>query len=301
MSTPLTEAGRAAPVSDEGRLEVENGYQIAYRIFGTGERVLLVLHGGPGVSSRYLDRLAEVVSDDVRLVLYDQLGGGDSDRPDDPSLWQVPRFIEEVETVRSTLDLGTVTLFGQSWGGMLALAYSLDHPEQVNALVLSNTYANGKSYLLDIAQHRMNLGADVHALMMKRELEGDLEADDYKDAVLELYSRRPVALGPPRTGRRPGANSPISPGASSRTPGRPMPSGARTSSGAPGRRRTSTSHIAWERSACPPSSSAAGTTSCRPSAAAVPWLTASPTTSTSSSAIRAISPFSRRRATCTWR
>jgi proline iminopeptidase len=55
-------------------------------------------------------------------------------------LWRIPRFIDEVETVRSTLELGVVTLLGQSWGGMLALAYTLDHPANVNALILSNTH-----------------------------------------------------------------------------------------------------------------------------------------------------------------
>jgi proline-specific peptidase len=82
-----------------------------------------------------------------------------------------------------------VTLFGQSWGGMLALAYTLDRPQNVEALVLSNTYANGKHYLLDISEHRMALGADMHALMLRRELDDDLDADDYQDAVLELNSR----------------------------------------------------------------------------------------------------------------
>ncbi len=182
-------ARRAAPLTSEGRIEVERGYQIAYRVFGTGSRTLLGLHGGPGASSRYLDRLAEVVGSDMQLVLYDQLGGGDSDRPDDPTLWQIPRFITEVETVRQALDLGVVTLLGQSWGGMLALAYTLDHPQNVNALVLSNTYANGKDYLLDISEHRMALGKDMHALMLRHEQEDDLDAPEYLDAVLELNSR----------------------------------------------------------------------------------------------------------------
>lgn len=183
------DSGGVAEPSRKGRLEVERGFQIAYRVFGEGERTLLGLHGGPGVSSRYLDRLSEVIGEDFQLVLYDQLGGGESDRPDDPSLWQIPRFVDEVETVRTTLDLGVVTLYGQSWGGMLALAYTLEHPDQVNALVLSNTYASGKHYLLDISEMRMALGADLHAMMLQREYEDDLDAPDYQDAVLELGSR----------------------------------------------------------------------------------------------------------------
>jgi proline iminopeptidase len=179
----------AAQLTDEGRIEVERGFTIAYRVYGEGSRTLLALHGGPGASSHYLDRLAEVVGGDRRLVLYDQLGGGDSDRPDDPDLWQIPRFIAEVETVRTALDLGVVTLYGQSWGGMLALAYAVDNPANVDALVLSNTYANGKDYLLDISEHRMALGKDLHALMLLHEHADDLEAPAYLDAVLELSSR----------------------------------------------------------------------------------------------------------------
>jgi proline iminopeptidase len=179
----------AAPLTDEGRITVENGYQIAYRVYGDGSRSLLGLHGGPGVSSRYLTRLNEVVGGDLKLVLYDQLGSGDSDWPDDESLWQIPRFITEVETVRRTLDLGTVTLYGQSWGGMLSLAYTLDYPQNVNALVLSNTYASGKAYLLDVSDHRVSLGQDLHALMLRHEHAGTLDDPEYQDAVLELNSR----------------------------------------------------------------------------------------------------------------
>jgi proline iminopeptidase len=179
----------AAPLTGEGRLKVERGFEISYRIYGSGKRTLVGLHGGPGVSAKYLTRLNEVIDDDTQLVLYDQLGGGDSDCPDDPSLWQIPRFVEELETVRSELDLGQVTLFGQSWGGMLALAYTLDHPDCVTALILSNTYASGKAYLLDIAEHRVSLGKDMHAAMLKHENAGTLEDPEYQDAVAELYAR----------------------------------------------------------------------------------------------------------------
>lgn len=179
----------AAPLVDEGRIEVEDGHRIVYRQFGEGARALVGLHGGPGPSSRYLTRLSEVIGEDWRLVLYDQLGSGESDWPDDPSLWQVQRFVDEVETVRTTLGLGVVALYGQSWGGMLALDYALQHPANVNALVLSNTYAKGPAYLLDISDHRVGLGAERHAAMLRHEGAGTLADPEYVDAVEELYAR----------------------------------------------------------------------------------------------------------------
>jgi proline iminopeptidase len=180
---------RAAPQTAGGKLAVEDGFQIAYRVYGSGSRTLLGLHGGPGVSARYLTRLNEVIGEDTQLVLYDQLGGGDSDWPDDTFVWDIPRFVDEVETVRTTLGLGNVTLYGQSWGGMLAPAYALAHPANVDALILSNTCACAKDYLLDISDHRVSLGRDMHAAMLKHEQDGTMESPEYQDAVAELYAR----------------------------------------------------------------------------------------------------------------
>ncbi len=179
----------AAPLTAEGRIEVERGFEIAYRVYGSGSRTVVGLHGGPGVGSRYLTRLNETLGDDQQLVLYDQLGGGESDWPDDASLWDVPRFVDELETVRTALELDSMTLYGQSWGGMLALAYTLDHPAGVDALILSNTYACGKDYLLDISDHRVSLGRDRHAAMLKHEGAGTMDDPEYTDAVAELYAR----------------------------------------------------------------------------------------------------------------
>jgi proline iminopeptidase len=180
---------RAAPLTAEGRIPVEDGFEIAYRIYGSGSRTLMGLHGGPGVGAAYLTRLNEVIGADTRLVLYDQLGGGDSDWPGEDFTWDIPRFVDEVETVRTALDLGTVTLYGQSWGGMLAPAYALDHPDTVDALILSNTCACAKDYLLDISDHRVSLGREMHATMLKHEQAGTMESDSYQDAVSELYAR----------------------------------------------------------------------------------------------------------------
>jgi proline iminopeptidase len=123
---------------EQGRVAVEGG-QVAYRVYGHGSRALLCLHGGPGCPSWYLDSLADLASDDLRVVFYDQLGCGDSEAPDDISLWNLPRFVREVEQVRSALDLGRVDLFGHSFGGMLAQEWALGHPDELRTLILAST------------------------------------------------------------------------------------------------------------------------------------------------------------------
>src|SRR4051812_34761449 len=123
---------------EQGRVAVEGG-QVAYRVYGTGSRALLCLHGGPGCPSPSIESLVDLASADLRVVLYDQLGCGDSEAPDDPSLWTLERFVREVEQVRSALDLGRVDLFGHSFGGILAQEWALAHPELLRGLVLAST------------------------------------------------------------------------------------------------------------------------------------------------------------------
>jgi proline-specific peptidase len=189
----------------EGRLVVDNaGHEIYYRLFGAGAETLVGLHGGPGADHRYLARLGELAGDGVQVLLYDQLGSGKSDVPDDPSLWTVPRFVAELETVRTELGLERVHLLGQSWGGMLALQYALDHPEGVKSLVLSNTAASIPETFRGMTQLRLDLGAELFATMTRHEGAGDYENPEYKAAVRQLearHLRRSTPFEPERSKR----------------------------------------------------------------------------------------------------
>jgi L-proline amide hydrolase len=100
---------------------------------------LLVLHGGPGSTHLALDGLGALAEEGRRVVFYDQLGSGESDRPDDPSLWTVETFLEQLRSVRERLELERMHLFGSSWGGMLALEYALEQPDGLASLVLNST------------------------------------------------------------------------------------------------------------------------------------------------------------------
>ena len=101
----------------EGRIQLKSGHRIWYRLVGGGDAIpLLTLHGGPGSGHDYLEPL-EKLAGDRPVILYDQLGCGKSDQPDDPSLWQIKHFVEEINEIREVLNLRQIHLFGQSWGG----------------------------------------------------------------------------------------------------------------------------------------------------------------------------------------
>ena len=116
-----------------------DGYNVVAYSFGTGSEVLFCLNGGPGLPCDYVRDSHSWLSDnDYRVVAFDQLGCGSSDRPDDESLWTIQRYVKEVETVRTELELGTVHLYGQSWGTWLGIEYALTYPESFKTIILAD-------------------------------------------------------------------------------------------------------------------------------------------------------------------
>ena len=110
---------------------------------------LLLLHGGPGATHEYLLAFDSFLpASGVEYYYYDQLGSGWSDRPDDPELWMIDRFVDEVEQVRRALGLDSENfiLYGQSWGGLLAIEYALAHQQELKGLIISNMMASIPAY-----------------------------------------------------------------------------------------------------------------------------------------------------------
>lgn len=130
----------------EGYFAIDD-YELFYRRFGSGDDVLLGLHGGPGMPHEYLLPLARHGGDGLSVYLYDQFGVGRSDRPSpgDFDRYTVEHYREEVEAVRREIDPDRLYLYGQSWGGMLAQEYVLEYGDRVDGLVLANTLADTRS------------------------------------------------------------------------------------------------------------------------------------------------------------
>jgi proline-specific peptidase len=131
------------PAIAEGHVEVPGG-RVWYRIIGADRPgvPVLCLHGGPGMPHDYLEPLADLATSRP-VIFYDQLGCGRSDRPADDSLWTTDRFVEELAVVRAALGLGRHHLFGNSWGGWLALQYTLDRGPDLASLILSSSLRRG--------------------------------------------------------------------------------------------------------------------------------------------------------------
>lgn len=180
----------------EGRLRVPDG-EVWYTIEGEGSggTPLLCLHGGPGMPHDYLEPLADL-ADQRPVIFYDQLGCGRSPAPTPGPVWSVDRFLAELVAVREGLGLDEMFLFGNSWGGMLALRYMFGRPAGVRGLVLSSTPVSVRRWLTDAAQLRSELPAAVRQALDLHERDGFFACPEYQGAVAEYYRRHLCRLSP---------------------------------------------------------------------------------------------------------
>ena len=175
-------------MSAEGYIEVTGG-QIWYKIVGEGDGVpLLLLHGGPGFPSEYLDPLG-ALADERPVVFYDQLGCGRSDRPIDARLWRLDRFVEEVGRVREALSLSRVHILGQSWGTMLAVDYALTQPGGLVSLILASPALSIRRWTQDARRLPSELPEDSLATLDAHEREGFTSCPEYRAALIDFYRR----------------------------------------------------------------------------------------------------------------
>jgi len=139
---------------------------------------VLLLHGGPGSTHEYLEAFDSYLPGaGIEYYYYDQLGSAYSDQPDAPELWEVSRFVDEVEQVRQALglDASNFYLYGHSWGGILAIEYALAHQENLKGLIISNMMASIPAYN-EYARDVLMPSMDPRALEEIQSLE---EAEDY--------------------------------------------------------------------------------------------------------------------------
>jgi proline iminopeptidase len=161
---------------------------------------VLLLHGGPGGTHEYLECFDSYFpKEGFQYYYYDQLGSYYSDQPSDSSLWSTARFVEEVEQVRSALNLtkDNFYLYGQSWGGILALEYALKYQENLKGLIISNMMMSIPDYI-KYAEEVLGPQLDPAVLTEIKELEADEDYQNpgYLELVLTHYYPKHVLRMP---------------------------------------------------------------------------------------------------------
>ena len=118
-----------------------NGEQHYYEIVGQGDTVV-ILHGGPGLSHRYLKpQLDRLLSADFTLLYYDQRGSGWTGGVEDTSHLKIQSFVNDLDSIRRYFSINKLKLLGHSFGGLLAMHYAIEYPEKVHSIILVDTDA----------------------------------------------------------------------------------------------------------------------------------------------------------------
>lgn len=161
---------------------------------------LLLLHGGPGMTHEYFEAFDSYFPGaGIEYYYYDQLGSAHSDQPDEPQLWELPRFVEEVEQVRQALGLqrDNFYLLGHSWGGILAIEYALAYQEHLKGLIVSNMMASIPAYN-EYAEKVLMPQMDPQALAEIKRIEasGEYDSPRYMELLMPHHYEHHVLRMP---------------------------------------------------------------------------------------------------------
>ncbi len=161
---------------------------------------VLLLHGGPGIGHEYFECFESFLPQEgIEFIYYDQLGTCNSDHPTDTSLWDLPRFVEEVEQVRTALGLtkDNFYLLGHSWGGILATEYALKYQQHLKGLIISNMMSDAVAYdkyAADVLAKQLDpkVLAEVQAI----EAKGDYANPRYMELLLPHFYNQHICRIP---------------------------------------------------------------------------------------------------------
>ena len=161
------------------------------RVGNNPDARVLLLHGGPGGTHEYLEVFDSYFpAAGIEYHYYCQLGSKFSEQPDDPSLWTVDRFVDEVEQVRVALGLTSDNfyLYGQSWGGILAIEYALKYQQHLKGMIISNMMASMVGYNEYATNTIMpKMDADVLAEIQAFEAAEDFANPRYEQLLVEHH------------------------------------------------------------------------------------------------------------------
>ena len=172
-----------------------DGNDTWYRVVGdleAGPTPVVICHGGPGAAHDYTEPIANLSRFGRGCVLYDQVGCGKSTHlPDAPAaFWTVQLFKDELSDLTRHLGIADrYAVVGQSWGGMLAMEYALDHPDGLRAIVVADSPASIPLWVEEANRLRADLPADVQEALTRNEADGTTDTKEYVDAVQVYYDR----------------------------------------------------------------------------------------------------------------
>lgn len=154
-----------------------------------GAQPIVILHGGPGADHGYLLPQMLHLAENHDVLFYDQRGGGKS-RGDDrePVTWQID--VRDLEAIVKEFSLDPLIVIGYSWGGLLAVLYSLEATRKPDGLVLIDPAPMNRTYRVQFEAEFRRRNESPEVMRMRAELEASgmkqSDQDAYRHRLFEL-------------------------------------------------------------------------------------------------------------------
>lgn len=180
-----------------------HGYKTYYRIFGeqtdNGKLPLFVLHGGPGAPHNYLLPYKEIADRyDREVIFYDQIGCGKSNIPhQEDDFYTYDLWVDEFYVVKEALGIGDCHVFGNSWGGMLAMLIALRDDRGIHSMVLNSSPVRIQTWLDEANRLISYLPGHMQKALAEAEATGNYDTPEAQEAYLEYYKRHVYGIYPP--------------------------------------------------------------------------------------------------------
>ena len=193
----------------EGYMPFE-GFKTYYRIVGEsteGKAPLVLLHGGPGSTHNYFEVLDKIAESGRQVIMYDQIGCGNSFVEGHPELFNADTWIKELIALREHLGLDEIHLLGQSWGGMQAIWYALEYkPKGIKSYILSSTLSSASLWETEQKRRISYMDEADQRALLDAVNTGDYSSKEYSEALekfMKMYCAGEITENDPECLRSP--------------------------------------------------------------------------------------------------
>jgi proline iminopeptidase len=170
----------------EGFVNVKGG-KIWYRLIGEGEKTpLLMLHGGPGYPSYYLNPLLPL-GKERPVIIFDQLGCGRSDRISDTTLMTIDHHMQQIDKLLSALNVKEFYLYGHSWGTMLGTDYYLKNGNRIKGLILASPCLDAEIWVRD-SDALISTLPDSIQVILRNDVRGVMQDSSTLSSAIRIYA-----------------------------------------------------------------------------------------------------------------